>query len=104
VASTRTVFQTYRTHRRHLVLLHRLKKRRLRFGGVRLISSASSTFAKTGPFTNASADARHLHLQNLRARDIRRHQIRRELNPLKLQMKICASDCTTMSWPTAGAP
>jgi hypothetical protein len=34
------------------MLLHRLEQRRLRLGGVRLISSASRIFAKIGPGEN----------------------------------------------------
>ena len=55
---------------------------------MRLISSARITLPKIGPLTNCIRRWPSLRLlENFRPGDIRRHQVGRELNALKLQMK-----------------
>ena len=56
-------------------------------GGVRLISSASITFAKTGPRTKRSARAPPVLVEDLGAGDVGRHQVRRELDALEAQVE-----------------
>ncbi len=55
---------------------------------MRLISSARTTLAKIGPLTKLHPPAAFVgFLEDLRARDVRRHQVGRELNPLELQVE-----------------
>ena len=56
-------------------------------GGVRLISSASSTWAKIGPRTKRSARVPPVVVEHLGAGDVGRHQVRRELDPLEAQVE-----------------
>ncbi len=55
------------------------------FGGVRLISSASSTLVNSGPCTNVQVrrPVALILFEDVRARDVRRHQVRRELDALE---------------------
>ena len=53
------------------------------FGGVRLISSASSRFVKTGPRRKENSALRASYTE--RAGDVARHQVGRELHPLGVQ-------------------
>ena len=49
--------------------------------GARLISSASTMFAKTGPFANSNARlSAGKFLQDIGAGNVHRHQVRRELD------------------------
>ena len=59
------------------------------FGGVRLISSASTMFAKIGPLHEAelAAPGRSVLLENVGAGDVRRHQVGRELNAVERQVQ-----------------
>ena len=59
------------------------------FGGARLISSASTTFAKIGPFANLknAAPGRVILLEQLGAGDVARHQVRRELHAREAQVE-----------------
>ena len=55
---------------------------------MRLISSARITLAKIGPFDKLHPPPAFAgFLEDLRAGDVCRHQVGRELNPLKLQVK-----------------
>ena len=57
-------------------------------GGVRLISSASRMLVKTGPSTKRKSRRPRLALlQHVRAGDVRRHQVGRELDPLELDVE-----------------
>ena len=58
-------------------------------GGVRLISSARMMFAKIGPLTNTRSrlPVRPVFFDDFRSRNIRRHQVRRELDTFEVQMQ-----------------
>ena len=75
--------------RRHLVLLHGFQQGRLGFGGVRLISSASTTLAKTGPpiKRNSRAARRAVLLNHVRSRNVGGHQVGRELDAVEREVE-----------------
>ena len=58
-------------------------------GGVRLISSASTMFAKIGPGANyhLPASGRRVFADDVGARDVGRHQVGRELNAVELEVE-----------------
>ena len=56
-------------------------------GGVRLISSASSIWANTGPRTKRSARMPSVLVEDLGAGDVGRHQVGRELDALEAQVE-----------------
>ena len=57
-------------------------------GGVRLISSASTILAKTVSLNEPEEPSAGVHivLNNIGADDVRRHQIWRELDPIKIEV------------------
>ena len=64
-------------------------------GGVRLISSASTMFAKIGPGRehHLAPAGRRVFLDDVGAGDVRRHQVRRELNAVELEVAAPAPAC-----------
>jgi hypothetical protein len=75
------------------------------FGGVRLISSASTMLAKIGPARTPSAAAgRRVFLHEVGAGDVRRHQVGRELDARELQLQHLRHACgSAASWPARRA-
>jgi hypothetical protein len=68
------------------MLLHRLQQRRLRAREARLISSAISSCAKTGPLMKRNERLPRLAvLQHFGAEDVGGHQVGRELDALGVE-------------------
>ena len=69
------------------MLLHRLQQRGLRLRGSAVDFIREQHVAKNRPWDEHEFAAIRAFLQNLHARDVRRHEIRRELDAPELQVK-----------------
>ena len=91
--------------RSDFVFLHRLKQRGWVFGGVRLISSASTILEKIGP---AQAElplaGRLIDVDDFRPRDVAGHQVGRKLNTENFRCRACERVDTVNVFARPGTP